>query len=307
LIHVPPREQIQIRDIAKVCDGKRVIHVSAENAREWFENSEHLDPYVLVSTCSDFSLRLQAEHHPNEDIEHLSMRAPWADLKAARGHYSAIQVGPCCDPKQCSSTDKYVMKVDNMSACTFNDIPDNVVRWFCTNLDVEHPRIEWLPFGLNDDGPGASYVPEFMEREKTGLAYANFQNNTMGRVRLNRWAENQSWLTHRPPASLPIREFLADVASHKFTLCPFGNGLDCYRIYEALYLGSVPILEPSRFSRYLAEADLPVLVVDSFYSLRPEHLETVYESILEHKHLAKPDMVTKGYWHNRITEVARSL
>jgi hypothetical protein len=54
---------------------------------------------------------------------------------------------------------------------------------------------------------------------------------------------------------------------------PVGNGLDCYRTWEALYVGSVPILERGNaLDEFWTDADLPVLLVDDMRNVTKELL-----------------------------------
>jgi hypothetical protein len=49
-----------------------------------------------------------------------------------------------------------------------------------------------------------------------------------------------------------------------FVPSPAGNGIDCHRTWEALYLGAVPVVLRSE---YFGEMDWPVLVIDSWSEL----------------------------------------
>lgn len=64
------------------------------------------------------------------------------------------------------------------------------------------------------------------------------------------------------PTWLSQRQYQRMLRSHHFVVSPPGNGLDCHRTWEAMYVGTIPIV--------LAEAwpfrdhDWPVLVVDEW-------------------------------------------
>jgi hypothetical protein len=49
-----------------------------------------------------------------------------------------------------------------------------------------------------------------------------------------------------------------------FVPSPAGNGIDCHRTWEALYLGALPVILRSE---YFGESDWPVLVIDSWSEL----------------------------------------
>ena len=64
----------------------------------------------------------------------------------------------------------------------------------------------------------------------------------------------------------------------KFVIAPRGNGWDTHRLWEALYLGCVPIVESSGLDEL--DSHLPILIVKSWSSLNEKTLEDVYERFL---------------------------
>jgi hypothetical protein len=60
------------------------------------------------------------------------------------------------------------------------------------------------------------------------------------------------------------KAFLRELRAHQFVLCPRGCGIDTHKIWEALYLGVIPIVQKSAIYR---EISLPILWVDSFDSI----------------------------------------
>jgi len=72
--------------------------------------------------------------------------------------------------------------------------------------------------------------------------------------------------------------YLIDLASSKFTLSPRGVGVDCYRTWEAIGVGSIPIILSSPLNS-LYEG-LPVLIVDSWNKITEQFLKQEYERIM---------------------------
>lgn len=60
----------------------------------------------------------------------------------------------------------------------------------------------------------------------------------------------------------------------RFVVSPHGVGLDSYRTYEALYLGSYPIVKKSSLDEMYK--GLPVLIVDSWSEITPKLLDATY-------------------------------
>jgi hypothetical protein len=47
--------------------------------------------------------------------------------------------------------------------------------------------------------------------------------------------------------------YLQNLSTHKYAICPPGNGIDSHRIWEALYLGVIPIMLRSVFTEEIAK------------------------------------------------------
>jgi hypothetical protein len=55
---------------------------------------------------------------------------------------------------------------------------------------------------------------------------------------------------------------------YKFCVCPEGNGLDTHRLWEALFVKTVPILLRSKFSENIQmTTKLPMILLDSWEEL----------------------------------------
>jgi hypothetical protein len=66
-------------------------------------------------------------------------------------------------------------------------------------------------------------------------------------------------------------EYLDNLASHKFAICPEGNGVDCHRTWECYYMGVIPILLENIFTKYL-QKHLPCILLKSWDDLNENHL-----------------------------------
>jgi hypothetical protein len=89
-----------------------------------------------------------------------------------------------------------------------------------------------------------------------------------------RSVKNANWVTVRE-AGLEFETFLEEMVSHRFVLCPPGNGIDTHRLWEALYCQTIPVAlaNPGMDSF----RDLPILFVNSFEKLTRDFLESEYE------------------------------
>jgi hypothetical protein len=71
--------------------------------------------------------------------------------------------------------------------------------------------------------------------------------------------------TYAPTGRIGLIENLEILSRSKFVLSPPGAGPDCFRTWEAIYLGAIPIVLRSHWP--FSHLDLPVLIVDSFDNL----------------------------------------
>jgi hypothetical protein len=160
--------------------------------------------------------------------------------------------------------------------------PPHVVSWFGTNMFVDHPMAHPIPLGLgNANGTVTLQWSEIQSASKNppardGLLYSNFGtfSNPPVREPLLHWVSqpSQSWITQEPHnSSLGKPGYLKQLLSHRFVLCPPGNGEDTHRMWEALYCGAVPVVRKSPAMRSFQ--DLPILFVEDFNTVSPQLLE----------------------------------
>lgn len=231
------------------------------------------NPRKLITAYSDYGLTEQELEHPNQDLLKHAEVHKWNEYSIERSYYVYANIGPCANPKTCNPHHKYSLKTERYTWYTFDELPKDLIKWYTTNLNTKIDRVHWLPFGINSKHEkGSKMLPEFRYRNKNGLLYANFQNNTRERFHLKRQLKQHCpyYITFREEANLPIEQYLDELASHRFCLCPFGNGYDTYRLWECIYVGTIPILKDSIFSRNILDAGIPCLLVDNLFRVLEE-------------------------------------
>jgi len=86
------------------------------------------------------------------------------------------------------------------------------------------------------------------------------------------------------------------LAQSKFIFSPPGDGMDCYRTWEALYFGSIPIVINASINSIFE--NLPVLIVNNYEEINLELLKNVYDSLIKQKFDYR--RLYKGYWQREI-------
>jgi hypothetical protein len=141
-----------------------------------------------------------------------------------------------------------------------------LIHWYAQNAVLDHPKLTPLPIGIaNRQWPHGnlenilSVINEHNKKEN--LVYKNFDINT------NQNARNKiNQITHGNKifmdSNQPHTEYLRRVSKSVFVISPPGNGVDCHRIWESLYMGAVPIVEANTAFRNFT--DLPILFIDKW-------------------------------------------
>ena len=158
------------------------------------------------------------------------------------------------------------------------NVPPQVSSWFSTNSC--HPDVHPIPLGLGNSYCKVTLKPDLLVTHagipKTGLLYINFRPETNPSVRAPLWESYGSWAqgksVTRHPGNVSQEVYVRTLASHRFVLCPRGNGIDTHRMWEALYLGTIPIVE--RHVAMESFGDLPILFVESLEGLEQGFLES---------------------------------
>ncbi|KAJ3201433.1 hypothetical protein HDU82_008122, partial [Entophlyctis luteolus] len=97
----------------------------------------------------------------------------------------------------------------------------------------------------------------------------------------------------------PIKqsEFHLDyVSQSRFVISPHGNGLDCYRTYEALLLGAIPVVTTSTLDPIYAH--LPVLVLKKWEDLTISLMESTEKEFAKVKWDFRP--LYADYWYHKV-------
>jgi len=91
---------------------------------------------------------------------------------------------------------------------------------------------------------------------------------------------------------------------YRFALSPPGNGMDCHRTWEAMYLGIVPVVKSGPLDPLLA--DLPALIVNQWDELSVDMLSSAWDDMWKRYHGAVLDKLHFDYWRQTIVRTARA-
>jgi hypothetical protein len=189
----------------------------------------------------------------------------------------------------------------------------NIKIWFAQNVLTNNKKIIPIPIGLEND-----YIKGQPERKNIlynksknnkipkKLIYLNFNIGTYRQDRecAYNYFCNKNWSTSKKHGSVNYSIYCDDILDHYFVVCPRGNGLDCHRNWEVLYLNRYPIMKKYYGLEKLYE-NLPVLFVDNWYNIDEIFLNDALNKIKNTKY--DYEKLKFSYWKNIIMNKLKEL
>tara|TARA_B100001996_G_C18624223_1_gene579069 strand:- start:366 stop:1394 length:1029 start_codon:yes stop_codon:yes gene_type:complete len=195
-------------------------------------------------------------------------------------------------------TDTLITKKD------FDRKPECIEKWFSVNVGFDHPNLIPIPIGIASDfslkNLNSSDFSEFKKinfYKKDINLYMNFRINTNFKERKDIYKQfkNQPWVISDDP-DLDKKTYINNLSKSSFVLCPWGNGIDTHRFWEALYAGSIPVTK--KHHTYNAAKGLPVLFVNDYKEINYDLLKNFMNNLDINS--CNFEKLTKDYWHLEI-------
>lgn len=202
------------------------------------------------------------------------------------------------------NSDWSVSKVLETVGINKYNIPYNL-NWFAQNCDVESENIFPIPIGLENEH-WHSYKRKAMEdckkkdHEYEHLCIAMFNINTNPRRPkiLEHFKKIKGVYAEDTINGISFYDYVDKLASSSFCICPEGNGIDTHRLWEALYIGCVPIIEKNYAMSYTDK--MLVVQVDSFFDITYDTFEDIEKEAMNKLKYLNSNNLTFKYWHDLI-------
>ena len=184
-----------------------------------------------------------------------------------------------------------------------------LLRWYAQNIEPgwRHPKLVSLPIGIANrqwrHGNLAPYSELSAYRDKSVWLYVNINVTTNQGYR----GEIVRTLSRNPAAvveqGLSVDQYVRRIAQSRFVASPRGNGIDCHRTWETLYLGAVPVM--ARQDRVACLDGLPVLETEGWDDLPPERLREVWDAVT--RSAWRLGGLYLSYWRRRLEDEFRTI
>jgi len=176
---------------------------------------------------------------------------------------------------------------------------------FSQNLIIHKKNYHFIPIGLeNSKFHNNGDIKDFISLRKVKLKKKprilfGFKNTNPKRIQLKYQFkklkvadETNGW------NSFFYRRILLN---YMFVICPEGNGIDTHRMWEALYLRTIPIIKKNMISNFIKKAQIPVLIINKWSDLYKFDEKKLQKFYFSKKKLFNNRYLFQDYWKKRIT------
>jgi hypothetical protein len=196
-----------------------------------------------------------------------------------------------------------------------------LIKWYTKNPGIVHdkligfplgPKWQWKTtrfFGENKEEHMRIYSNLCLEPEKKfydkalkpNLLYLNFAQTTSKpffaeHTGIRHTVKNILSKKFKFQACTNFENYMHELRSYKFCISPPGRGIDTHRAWEALMMGTIPIMI-STTQDHLFEK-LPVVIVSNWEDINVQFLNNKYEELIQKTY--DFDILYTSYWDNLI-------
>ena len=182
----------------------------------------------------------------------------------------------------------YVFLADSYNRHYHINIEDILERfdyWFTTNLSRKiHDNIFPIPIGaLNSSNYTEEKINDIRNAgTKDGLCNCRMSITVPYREEVALWANQTDWIDdfivprtdlldlharkNYPELfsqSVEQDDYISELANYRYSICPQGNGIDTYRLYECILCNTIPIVQRN-YANYIFSKIWPMILVDKY-------------------------------------------
>jgi len=182
--------------------------------------------------------------------------------------------------------------------------PTAISEWYGVNVVYKCKNLHSIPLGINNLYNLKNINKEILIRyflgnftefkNKKNIIYSNFNPETNRKHRYSALEKTKNVKKLLRDSNKSLEEYYSNLSEYKFIFCPWGNGIDTHRFWEALYLNSVPITKFHEM--YQSFKEFPKILVDDY-----KNLESFIDDY-NHKNL-QIEALKIDYWMKRINKL----
>jgi len=156
------------------------------------------------------------------------------------------------------------------------DIP-NCKKIYAQNVTTTDNRVVPIPIGIANTcwswGDLSVWDNVELNQSKENFIYFNFKVEGGCRdVKRPKCYESISSQGIAWIETTDYKSYIENLSTYKFCICPEGNGIDTHRLWESLYLKTIPIVDRSVTTEYFSKW-FPMVLVDDWENFNVDNLQ----------------------------------
>ena len=203
-----------------------------------------------------------------------------------------------------------------------------LVMWFCKNPCIIHDKIQPLPLGpkwqwkttrfFGEDKSihtdiytryGATPNHRFYDEVKPNLLFFNFSQTTNNPLfsphkNIRHKCKSSLLSTFKFLPNVPFEDYIRSLGTYKFCISPPGRGIDTHRTWEALMVGTIPIMVHTSIDSLFDR--LPVIFVQDWSDITEEFLLCKYDELKKRTDFDF-NVLYEPYWLSKIKDMADTI
>ncbi len=192
----------------------------------------------------------------------------------------------------------------------FDKKPSCISNWYSTNVAYNHDSLHSIPLGISDsynlNNFSTSHINNFQHipfDKKIDKLFINFRKNTNNKERgkLVEKMKHKEFVYFDEYSNNPV-SYIEKLSKYKFILCPWGNGIDTYRLWETLFSGSVPVVK--YHYAYENFKKLPIIFYENIEDLTLDFLVENEKNI--NLNYSK-ELLTVNFWINKNIKITENI
>jgi hypothetical protein len=182
----------------------------------------------------------------------------------------------------------------------------------CDIKPISHKKLTLIPLGIfhpkelfyNYSALDQLFT-SLRNKQKPTLLYMNFSLHWWSLLRstLYQTYKDKPWVKNECKNPKSFESYLQEMAECKFALSPQGDLNDCYRHWEAILCGVIPIIQKTSISSLFD--GLPVLLVDRWTEINEDFLNQKYIEISSKQY--NLEKLYMKFWVDKINKIKQDF
>lgn len=158
-----------------------------------------------------------------------------------------------------------------------------LIKWFGMNCNVIHDKLQPIPIGMANEcwehGNKDIITNNIKQNNpKDNLVYCNFDINTnvLERQKCLQLLSQFDFIDYETN-KLNFEDYINKLSTYKYVISPPGNSVDCHRIWESMYVKTIPICLKQIPLVYFK--DCPIKFINNWSCISSQELIEDYDII----------------------------